>query len=298
MNFNAPNLRSVVLFLSSQKVVNFCGKLQKALKFLIIALIGIYLILSVQSSIKEGINFSKKKALVQLPEQIQFKSSFFKQVNLKQIEQQKIFGSLSAVTKSKVAGPEVIQKPKFNLVATFKGGKNSYAIIEDGGSRIQDVFEENESVFDKAKLIRVNSGSVVIRYLDGSEETLYIDDTNFSSAQGSTTKGVETVQRIAVSRVTIQELTSDLASLASQARIIPFFQDGKPVGLRIFGISSGSIFQILGLENGDIVKSVEGYSLLNPEDVSNLVQQLREKSRISVIVERNRQNVEIIYDIS
>ncbi|MCS6893406.1 MAG: hypothetical protein NZO16_02385 [Deltaproteobacteria bacterium] len=225
------------------------------------------------------------------------KSQFFKRVNLKQIEQKKLFGTLAPQTRQKVEPSVVVEKPKYTLVATFVNPKSKYAIIENGATKVQDAFEEGETVFDQATLQKISAGRAVIRWKDGTEDTLVLDEAATDDDRANA-EPVGTVKRIALSRTTLDELMSDISVLATQARAIPFFQDGKPVGLRLFGLTPGGIYQFLGLENGDIIKSVEGTSVMNPGDLSNLVKQLKEKSRITVVIERNRENVELVYDIS
>ena len=55
------------------------------------------------------------------------------------------------------------------------------------------------------------------------------------------------------------------ASIAPGARIVPTIKDGKGIGFKLFAIRAGSIFELLGFENGDIVTSVNGFELASPD---------------------------------
>ena len=46
--------------------------------------------------------------------------------------------------------------------------------------------------------------------------------------------------------------------LLTQARAVPYFKQGKSVGLRLFAIKAGSLFEKIGLKNGDKVVAMSG----------------------------------------
>lgn len=47
--------------------------------------------------------------------------------------------------------------------------------------------------------------------------------------------------------------------------IVPSFEDGKPIGLKQFGIQVDSALFRLGLRNGDVVMRINGEALDSPE---------------------------------
>ncbi|MCS6961746.1 MAG: hypothetical protein NZT61_04500 [Deltaproteobacteria bacterium] len=299
MRFELPKPKELFLLLSDEKLNNLSKKIFKVatISAAFVLVFGIFFVIF--SAYRELKSFNEKISLLKKTEPKVQKINYFKRVNLKQIEQQKLFGNLVPSTSLRIEAPKAVEKPKYSLIATFIQRQKKFAILENGGTRVQDAFEEGEKVFDQATLVKVMAGKVVLKWSDGTEETLVLDESYKGAQEGSVSvAGVETTKRISLSRTTLNEFLDDVSVFATQARVVPFFQDGRPVGLRLFGITPGGVYQFLGFENGDIVKSVEGSSILNLADFTNLVRQLKEKSRISVLIERNRSNVEIIYDIS
>lgn len=50
----------------------------------------------------------------------------------------------------------------------------------------------------------------------------------------------------------------NLPVLLTQARVVPFWRDGKAEGFKFINIKAGSIFEKLGLRRGDVLKSING----------------------------------------
>jgi hypothetical protein len=53
--------------------------------------------------------------------------------------------------------------------------------------------------------------------------------------------------------------------LTRSFRIVPFEQGGQVVGMRLFGIRSGSVVEALGFRNGDVVTKLGEFNLVSPD---------------------------------
>lgn len=89
-----------------------------------------------------------------------------------------------------------------------------------------------------------------------------------------------------ISREDVDKQLSNLSALATQARVIPNFKDGKANGFKIFSIRPGSIYQKLGLKNGDVIRKINGYEMDSPEKALEIYAKLKESPRIEVELER------------
>jgi general secretion pathway protein C len=98
----------------------------------------------------------------------------------------------------------------------------------------------------------------------------------------------------------MQETIPGLPSLMKQARIRPFFSDGKPDGLLLYGIRNDSVFQRIGLKNGDIIKSINGSDILSAQDAVTIYQSLNaspdEMPDIRFTIQRRGKIQEIVYN--
>lgn len=91
----------------------------------------------------------------------------------------------------------------------------------------------------------------------------------------------------AVEKDEIDRVMNNLSKVASQARLVPNFKDGKSNGFKIFSIRPGSIFGKLGLKNGDIIQKVNGYEMNSPDKALELYQKLKETSSLGVEIMRH-----------
>ena len=208
-----------------------------------------------------------------------------------------LFGELTTVAQPE---PEVVvdkNQLKLALIGTFiTDGENPFAIIESKKNNEQDVFEKDELVFESAKLIEIATDYVKIDR-NGQIETLRIEDedTGGGEESGGGTSDGETIQ---VDATELDSALSNLPVLLTQARAVPYFKDGASVGLRLFAIRPGSLFEKIGLKNGDILKSINGSSLADITQAIKLFEKLKEEKKIGLVLERNRQDQSVNYVIN
>lgn len=208
-----------------------------------------------------------------------------------------IFGELNQAPA--VAAP--VSKPittlPLVLIGTFlTDGQAPYAIIEDQKNQLQDVFSVNESIFDAAKLVAIYSNKVEINR-QGAIEILTIDETSQASSATGAGVGSNAGQEYVVDEAELDQALLDLPGLLTQARAIPYFKDGKSIGLRLFAIKNGSLFEKVGLQNGDILKSINGNSLGDITQAVRLFETLKQERSIRVTLERARTEMELRYQI-
>lgn len=64
-----------------------------------------------------------------------------------------------------------------------------------------------------------------------------------------------------ITRQGADAVIASLPSIARSVRAVPERRDGKPIGYRLLGLKSGSLLTHIGLQNDDIVKSLDGSDL-------------------------------------
>jgi general secretion pathway protein C len=100
-----------------------------------------------------------------------------------------------------------------------------------------------------------------------------------------------------VPRAEIDKALSNLNDIAMQARIVPAFQDGVAKGFKLFSIRPDSLYQKIGVQNGDIIRRINGYDMNSPEKALEVYSKLKEASRVDIEVERNGSVVRKTYNI-
>ncbi|HXK20030.1 MAG TPA: hypothetical protein VNG33_19600 [Polyangiaceae bacterium] len=87
-------------------------------------------------------------------------------------------------------------------------------------------------------------------------------------------------------------------SVLGPVRVLPEQRDGKLLGLRLFGIRPGSLLGTLGLQNGDRLESINGFSVASPAQALEAYAHLREAPRLRVQLERSKRPVELNLNIN
>jgi general secretion pathway protein C len=89
----------------------------------------------------------------------------------------------------------------------------------------------------------------------------------------------------------------NMAPLFSQIRATPKMQDGVADGFLLTEIQPNSIFQQIGLQDGDLLKSVNGQPVGDPVKALGLLQSLQGQSQITLNVVRKGTPKQIYYNI-
>ncbi len=100
-----------------------------------------------------------------------------------------------------------------------------------------------------------------------------------------------------VPRSEIDKTLANLNQVAMQARIVPAFKDGQAQGFKLFSIRPDSIYSKIGVQNGDVIKRINGFELNSPEKALEVYTKLKEASRIEIELERNGSSIRKNYQI-
>jgi type II secretory pathway component GspD/PulD (secretin) len=84
----------------------------------------------------------------------------------------------------------------------------------------------------------------------------------------------------------VDDLTRNCTNLSSQARILPEYADGEMVGLQINAIRPGSLFEAIGIQNGDVITQLNGISIDDPENSAKILAEFSEAESFSVVLTR------------
>lgn len=90
-----------------------------------------------------------------------------------------------------------------------------------------------------------------------------------------------------ITRSAAETITRDHTIAA--ARIIPHEQDGEVIGMKLYGIRRRSFFGVLGIQNGDLIRTVNGRDMSDPSAALEAYSRLRGAERITVQLERRGQ---------
>ncbi|MBX7145187.1 MAG: hypothetical protein K1X79_12100 [Oligoflexia bacterium] len=219
------------------------------------------------------------------------------------IARSNLFGPLGTQMQQKPAEPaKPVVKSAFTLIGTFiVTGDGGTAIIEDQKKKTQDVFSVGDMVFGEAKLVEIQSDRVILDR-SGNKEELVMEDLATDKGSSGPVEFKEGIAFVSENEVLVQEPELDkalenLPLLLTQARAVPYFKDGKSIGLRLFAVKQGSLFERLGLKNGDILKAINSNPLGDLSQAIKLFETLKQERSINVQLERERNDREVHYQI-
>jgi general secretion pathway protein C len=95
----------------------------------------------------------------------------------------------------------------------------------------------------------------------------------------------------------VDKTLSNLNDVAMQARIVPAFKDGQATGFKLFSIRPDSIYSKLGIQNGDVIRRINGFDINSPDKALEAYSKLRDSSHIEIEVERNGSIVRKNYNV-
>jgi general secretion pathway protein C len=100
-----------------------------------------------------------------------------------------------------------------------------------------------------------------------------------------------------VDRGVVDKILENQAELMRQARIVPEQENGKVVGIRLFGVRPDTLLGVLGMENGDRLEKINGFDMTSPEKALEAYARLRTADHLQIALNRRGQEMNIDYNI-
>jgi len=169
-------------------------------------------------------------------------------------------------------------------VAGANGRVEPWAVILDKASGRQDVYRQGDTVA-QATVRKILRAKVVLG-VQGRDEVLAMEGgpVGGKAAAGGAGGG----NRIVLNRQELQGAMDNMSSILSQVDIKPVTGDnGAASGFAVDRIAGGSLFDKLGLRNGDVIQGANGKAVTTPEDAFAIYQGLKSQPNISISILRD-----------
>jgi len=186
----------------------------------------------------------------------------------------------------------------YTLIGTIEGDVFAGAVLQDS-TNIQTFYRIHQKLPDGSEIVKVLRDRITFRRSDGTlSELQVVDDTKIVSLQKNTS-GIKKMSegKFMVDQREVASSTENLNQLLTQARAVPYVEQGKSLGFRISEIVPGSLFEKIGLVNGDVIQSVNSQSVEDPGKFFQMYQGLKDERNISIDLLRNGQRQTLNYDI-
>jgi type II secretion system protein C len=178
-----------------------------------------------------------------------------------------------------IPSSDITAVPPSDLGGGMRGGTSS------GGMRTMPGFRGLPAALRrKLRGLRARAPTVQGDDNDNSDDDKSDDDGDSSSNKVQLKKLGP--GKFEVSRNEVQQTMENPAQFFSQMRAMPHFVNGKTDGFSISQVQPGSVFDQLGLQNGDLLTSIDGQPVTNPMQAMGLLQAVKTASAIDLVVNR------------
>jgi general secretion pathway protein C len=206
------------------------------------------------------------------------------------IPERNLFGTTTKTVADKQAG--AVQQDialLIDLKGTVAGeAKYGFAIIEEKGTRKQRLVKAGD-VIAGAKVVRINRNTVDL-LVEDQERTLKMAETKEAPilpppAAGAAAPSVSPGSLV-LNRSEIGAGLQDMGSMLRQAQVRPYFNAGVPDGFMISSIQAGSLYQKMGIVDGDIIQGVNNRKIQTADDLMELYKLMKSGSGMAISVKR------------
>jgi len=218
------------------------------------------------------------------------------------IPQRNLFGSTdkaAADKKPEAAKPEGILDLSTLLVVkgTVAGtGKDGFAVIEEKAKNKQSLYKVG-NVVAGAKLIKITRNAVTFQ-IDNQEKVLRMMETQIAPLLTPRPVQQTAPSRsgpMVINRNDVDASLKDMGALMSQAQIRPYYTAGAPDGFMITNIRPGSLYEKVGLTEGDVIQGAGDRRLLTAEDWTFLYNSMKAGSSLTLRIKRGEAEENLSY---
>ncbi|MBP6218101.1 MAG: hypothetical protein KA436_05910 [Oligoflexales bacterium] len=205
------------------------------------------------------------------------------------------------------------------LVGTIYGGDpfSGLAVIEDASTHNQNSFVCGDNVLRGSILLEVHKKKIILQ-VENHKEYVEIEEKELLRTQRVTKKAAdkssagedaeakivgdafteEGFERHGTGVVMSNEyrnklLKTDFAKVLQDAKADPYYEGGELSGFKLTKVRGASIYEKSGLQNEDIVKEINGVSLVDTAQTIKLLNSLRGESDIEIRLVRGGKPITI-----
>jgi general secretion pathway protein C len=159
-----------------------------------------------------------------------------------------------------------------------------YIFIEERDTHKQKLYRMGEKI-GSARLIKITRNTATLRS-EGREITLKVKATIEGSLLPNS-PGHAAPKSMTLSKKTVNENLNDLKSIMNQAVVRPSLNEGVQEGLMISNIAPNSLYEKMGLQNGDIIIDINNKPIQSADNLLQTVNLMQSGGSVTLNVKRN-----------
>jgi general secretion pathway protein C len=124
-------------------------------------------------------------------------------------------------------------------------------------------------------------------------------DRNAGLSESEMAEGIDRVNEsnYNLSRSMLNKVLDNAGKIIGIAAVAPKIENGESIGMEIRGIRPDTLLTKIGIQNGDILESINGQSLSNPDAALGAYTTLRTADKFTLSVRRGAQSMMINYNL-
>jgi len=194
---------------------------------------------------------------------------------------------------------------KLTLLGSIVAGSRSVAIIQSGVTGKQKAYMKDDVIQYGVSVHSITEEYVIVDN-QGKLEKLLLHSTprlrlkpvhSMSGEKPAVKVAAFSKKQRTLSNSFIQEQTSDISKLLSEALVSAHYTQGKQDGFMINNIVNGSFYQKIGLRDGDVLRKVNGTTLTSAAQGMLLYRELKSASAIDLEIMRGNQIIPVRYEL-
>ena len=149
------------------------------------------------------------------------------------------------------------------------------------------MFEEEEAATPRAPIARTPAAAKPA------------DPRSAGLSDEELTDGIEKISdtKFNIQRGLVDKVLANQGSLMKSARVIPHEENGRVVGVKLYGIRRNSLLGRLGVRNGDMLRTINGFDMTSPDTALEAYSRLRSADKLKLAVKRQNKEITIDYNI-
>jgi len=205
---------------------------------------------------------------------------------------------LSHAAKKVVENPVIKSHLQLKLIGTILAGERSAAILMLGNANKQQLVLQGKVIESGVTLKKVEISAIVVNNHGRLERIVLMKaQGDLKEYSGSMNKKPLKAVSTVLSRKYISKQTHNFSKLLSQARALPHIKNGKMDGFVLSEIVPGSLYQSIGLQNGDVLLKVNGLKITGAKQAMEMYQKLQTASVIDLELIRAGAMMPLHYEI-
>lgn len=183
----------------------------------------------------------------------------------------------------------------------FTQSLNPLAIIEDAKSGQIIMYELGDDI-NGLRIVHIRRGEITLSSQDEEYTLSFPDGGVFQDAtpMDKDEKWYHIVREgntITTDRETISGVISRVHNIMRNMKIRPYSANGEKCGIAITMLNENGILKEIGIKQGDIIKTVNGFTLNSPYQIFNAYRKLKDKDKLVVNISRRAKPLVLTYRV-